>query len=228
MGVEWFLIPTLAGYWFLTHLNLTRYRIPRDSGYHVFFQAAFTGGVLLMIARVVVVSLETHFSEFFDSWKYFAPFPYSGTALVSVFLGIVAPRILNLCYSKEDAAEKVALQSGDLLEFLIAKSIKEQKQISISLKCGKCYIGFARESGIWSHGDSDVSIIPMASGYRDKDTQELHITVEYAPMIREALRRDSSLPELSLEDFQVVIPVTEIVSVRIFDFDVFQTSTQLE
>ena len=125
MGIEWFLVPTLAGYWFLTHLNLTRFRIPRDSGYHVFFRAAFTGGVLVIIARVVVIGLNTHFTELTDTWEYFAPFPYSSTALVSVLLGIVSPPILNLCFSREDAAERVALQSGDLLEFLIAKSIQE-------------------------------------------------------------------------------------------------------
>lgn len=228
MGIEWFLIPTLSGYWFLTHLNLTRYRILRDSGYHIFFGSAFTGGILVIFARILTFSLNECFVNYIKIWEALAPFPYSGTALLSVCLGIGLPPIANFFYSKEKAAKRNALRSGDLIEFLIAKSIQEQKLIAITLRSGKSYIGFARESCISSHGETDVALIPMASGYRDKDSQELKITTYYAAMIEDSLSRDPSLPDLSLEDFEIVFPMAEIISARIFDFEVYEAFQDYE
>ena len=49
MGLGLFLVPTIGGYWFLTHLNYTRYRAYRDSGYHVLFSSAFAGAWLLSL-----------------------------------------------------------------------------------------------------------------------------------------------------------------------------------
>ena len=46
MGLGLFLVPTVGGYWFLTHCNYTRYRAFRDSGYHVLFSSAFVGALL--------------------------------------------------------------------------------------------------------------------------------------------------------------------------------------
>ncbi len=42
---------------FLTHLHFTRYDALRDSGYHVFFRAAVTGGILARIAHLIVFLL---------------------------------------------------------------------------------------------------------------------------------------------------------------------------
>ena len=63
MGLGWFLIPTLGGYWFLTHLYFTRYGALRDSGYRVFFRAAIAGGILAALARAIVLFLNHCFPQ---------------------------------------------------------------------------------------------------------------------------------------------------------------------
>ena len=86
--------------------------------------------------------------------------------------------------------------------------------VELSLRSGKSYIGFALQSGIAISGESDISMIPMASGYRNKDTQEPEITTHYAPVIEGS--------ELDYTDFQVIIPKSEIVSARLFDPELYQ------
>ena len=116
----------------------------------------------------------------------------------------------------------MARESGDLIELLISESIEQQKLVEFSLRSGKSYIGFALESGITRQGESDIALIPTASGYRDKDSQELKITTEYARVIQESLEEQSKSPSLTYRDFQIIIPISEIVSARVFYLEVYE------
>ena len=219
MPLGWFLIPAVTGYWFLTHLHFTHYGALRDSGYHVFFRAIIAGFMLAFIAYTSIFLLNPHIPEVSTIWKSFMPIPYSGTAILTVLLGWVLPIVGNQFYGKEKAARRAARQSGDLIELLIAESIEDQRLIELSLKGGKSYIGFALESGITSQDESDISLIPIASGYRNQDTQELEITTNYAPVVQESLRKSL---DLVYEDFRIVIPMPEIVSTRLFHPEAYQ------
>lgn len=64
--------------------------------------------------------------------------------------------------------------------------------------------------------------IEIASGYRNKDTQELKITTNHAPVINECLEGISAMPSILNEDFRVVIPMFEIVSARLFHPEVYE------
>ena len=214
MGLGWFLIPAIGGYWLLTHWHYTRYGAVRDSGYHVLFRSALAGVFLFVAAQGIILILDLWFPQVSSLWTAFLPDPYSDSAILSVLLGFISPWGLNLLLDKERIVQKVAMESGGFSELLIADSIENQRLVELSLKSRKVYIGLALRSGIGRGSDPDVEIVPMASGYRDKDTQELRVTTHYAPVIHEALE----LPDLVLdyEDFRVVIPVAEIVSARLF------------
>ncbi len=214
MGLGLFLISTLGGYWFLTHLHFTRYDALRDSGYHVFFRATVSGGILAAIAHLVVLPLN-YFLPWIDlAWKSYDSIPYSSTAIfLSAFLGIALPFAGNRFYNEEKAARRAAERDGDLIELLVAESIEDQKLVEIALNSRKVYIGFALKSGIGSQGEGDIELVPMAGGFRDKDKQELEITTTYAPVIWKSLEGSSGL---AYEDFRVVIPMAEIISARIF------------
>ena len=64
--------------------------------------------------------------------------------------------------------------------------------------------------------DSDVALVPMLSGYRDSGTRELRITTHYSPLFGDPLDPGR------LPDFRVVVPISEIVSVRPFDLEIYQ------
>ena len=85
----------------------------------------------------------------------------------------------------------------------------------------KIYIGWVVDTGVGSSPDADVSMVPMYSGYRDEDTLDLRITLDYDLVISRNLAGD---PSRKREDFRVLVPMSEIVSVRLFDEDVYKIS----
>ena len=212
MGLGLLLIPAVGGYWFLTHCSYTRYRAIRDSGYHILFRSAFAGLVLFVLAYGLVLLLKQLLPQLGARWDSYIPIPYSAPAVLSVLLGFVLPWVVNWFFDETTAAQAAARDNGDLVELLIADSIADQKPVELSLRSGKSYIGLGLESGIGRSSESDVVIVPLASGYRHQDTKELTITTDYATVIDQALESWG----LSNDDFRIVIPMSEIVSARLF------------
>ena len=220
MGLGLLFIPTLGGYWFLTRLYYTRYDALRDSGYHVLFKSAIAGCSLVVVARLIIVFfLNPLLPRVGEIWKSHVPFDYYGTAVLSALLGIVLPIVLNWFYKKEKAMRRTARASGNLIELLIRENNESGKLVELSLRSGKSYIGFVLESGIARHGEADVALLPLKSGYRKEDTHELELTTDYAPVVWKSLEE---LSNLDYEDFRIVIPMSEIVTARIFDPDAYE------
>ncbi len=224
MALGWLLIPALGGYWFLRHCYRTRFTVERASGYHLFFQTAIAGGLLVIFAYIL-----TSLGAFLcppgsDLWTSFVPFPYSGTAILSALLGVVLPPVINYGYGKEEAAKRAAEENIDLIELLLAESVERQIYVELSLKSGKSYIGFALNTGLGVNSESDIAIIPALSGYRSHDTHELEITTDYAPVILDSVERGQDLEDL--RDFRIVFPLSEVVSARLFDEDVYRRFQQ--
>ena len=220
MEVGVFLIPALVGYLLLRALNFTRYSIARDAGYHVLFKSTIAGAILLGIAHGIILAMNQWVTDISGKWQTYINYPFSDTIALGILLGFLVWFGWNRGYSKDKAAEAIAANNGDLIELLIRESMKSQSFIEISLKTGKSYIGLAVASGIAKSDESDISLIPVASGYRNKDSQELEITTNYAPVIAESYPNAESY--LDYKDFQIIIPKSEIVSARIFDPDIYR------
>ena len=219
MNLGLFLLPVLAGYLFLTRLYFWRSEVLRDSGYHLFFKSAIAGFLLGLFAYLIILVLETCEPRLGDLWKSLLPpgtdfSHHHGAAVLSVFLGLATPFVINPFYGRERAERRTASERGDLIELLIAESFDRSEPVEISLRSGKSYIGFALRSGMTRRGESDVALIPMASGYRDESSRELKITNNYEDVILEYSEPDNS--GVLIEDFRVVFPMSEIVSARIF------------
>ena len=157
-----------------------------------------------------------------ELWERLVPFAYSGTFLLSAALGIALPAICNRLYSKERAALRAAAEAGNLVELLMAESIRHHKVIEVSLKSCKVYIGYALDVEPPVRGESDVALIPLWSGYRNKDTCELAITTNYAPLIQSRLTASSALG-----DCRVVIPKSELISARFFDINLYKVDPRV-
>ena len=215
MSLGLLLIPTLGGYWLITHWNYTRFRVVRDSGYQFLFKSAFAGAMLFALAYLCIALLNHYLPWTETQWASYMPVEYSDAAVLSVLLGILLPQAANWFYPAQKATEVAAERDGNLIELLIARSISEGRIIELSLRSGKSYIGFGHRNEVEDYEDADISLVPLASGYRDKDTQELRITTNYARVILESGTMDFS-------DFRIVIPMSEIVSARLFDWEVYQ------
>lgn len=102
----------------------------------------------------------------------------------------------------------------DPFENLIVQATNNVCSVMVTLKSHKVYIGMVTNSGV-EHGKLEyISIIPLISGYRTKDDFKLELTVHYSEMYKKVgLGR--------LDDFKTVLPVSEIESVRLFDYDIY-------
>ena len=203
------LVLALGGYWFLTHCHRTNHQIARGTGYHVLFQSSLAGGAIFTISHIVILIIHHHIPQFKECWQSFIPYPFSDTVALGVLVSCTLPYIFNRIWNAEKSDRKAAKDSGNLIELMLRESIERKKLVEITLKNRKSYIGSVTDSGAINDGETDISLIPVASGYRDQDTQELHITTNYAPVIKKAF--------FSYTDFRIVIPMSEIVSVRLFD-----------
>ena len=214
MNFEFSLFPVLGGYWLVTHLNLTRTDTLRRSGYHVAFQSAFWGCMLLVPAYLFALGIRDLHPAIFPEVR-------DRAAILSLVLGVILPVPLNkLFFSQRDAEKKIAEEHGDLVELLIVEGIERATLIEVSLRGGKVYIGFPLANRVARWTGSHMSMLPMSSGYRNKDTLELEITTEYAPVISDYLKNTAEPTERvadKLRDFRIVIPRAEIVSARLFD-----------
>lgn len=226
MGLGLLLIPSLAGYWFLRKANLTRFKIQRSSGYHLLFQSALAGVVLALFAHAIAFLVNLLVPQLRSIMYDYVAVNYIDTAIFSIVLAWASPLLLNKFYNQERAVRRAAETYGDLIELLITDSIERRKMIEISLRTGKSYIGYTLHTSIARSGDSDVTLIPMASGYRSEETRELRITTHYSPIIKEWIGRQGSpsIPSISqtIQDFKVVLPRSEVCSARLFDPAVYR------
>lgn len=213
MGLGLLLIPSLAGYWFLQRANFWRFDNYRLSGYHLLFRSALAGIFLTVAAHTIAVllnSLEPDIRSFLFAH---VSVDYVDTAILTILLAVVAPPVFNKIDSEEKAAKRAAETYGDLIETVIASAFVQRKLLELSLKNRKSYIGVVLHRSITKRGQSDVTLIPMASGYRSEDTLELHITTHYASIIDKWMEQGDN----DIRDFRVVIPRSEVCSARIFD-----------
>ena len=213
------LVAVLAGYVFLTRFNGTRYRAARSSGYHVFFQSAFWGILLFALSYAGLFLLYEITPRKALLWADLLPDVVWDAVVASVILGILLPYALRPFSNENEAAMQAAKDSGDAIELLVAESFDNQRTVEITMRTGKSYVGLATEMPIALEGAADVSLVPMVSGYRNRETQELQLTQHYAPVLVEAMAGQS---DVNFEDFRVVISFQEIVSARLFERAVWE------
>lgn len=210
------LLPILGGYWFLIHFCHTRYSAARDTGYHIFFKSAIAGSISLVIAFLLVGLIWSSLPEIVtDAWD-----RQLTTIIVSALLGGISPFILNILCDDKKAARKAAWNRGDRLELIMARSFEEPVQLEVSLKSNKCYIGYVVQSPVQTpyvhHDTACTTILPAASGYREPKTRELILTTWYSDFLV------SNLDDQNVNDFTIIIPMSEIISVRVFNFEIYE------
>lgn len=226
MGLGLLLIPSLAGYWFLQRANFWRFDNYRLSGYHLLFRSALAGIFLTVAAHTIAVLLNIHAPQLRSFLYSHVPLDYVDTAMLTILLAGATPPVINKLHSEEKAADRTARNYGDLIEMVIASAFRRNRMIELSLKNRKSYVGLVLWSSITKRGRSDVTLLPIASGYRSEDTLELHLTTNYAPLIKKLIDKDAEGIDDLLRDYSVVLPRSEVCSARLFDPAVYRRFQQ--
>ena len=189
------------------------------------FQAAGVGAVVFAFSHLVVLLIHCVFPTANDIWQSGIPYPFSDTVALGTLLTLILPPLGNWIWDEEESAIKAATEAGDRVELLLTESIRQEEFVEITLATGKAYIGRALGHKSVAVTQPDIALIPLMSGYRDKDTQELELTINYASVIPES--RPDGYTFLENDYFRIVIPRAQIVSVRFFDpgtYEVFRNT----
>ncbi|WP_421164260.1 hypothetical protein [Aeromonas dhakensis] len=117
--------------------------------------------------------------------------------------------------SRLDVLSRVAASDG--LQSLLIQAVKTQMLVMLTLKSRKVYIGNIKDLDHEQVLHCDyVVIIPMISGFRDKDSLVFSQSHSYVSFYRKNNIGPDTSP-LSINDFRVALPRTEIESVSLFE-----------
>ena len=105
--------------------------------------------------------------------------------------------------------------NGNALIRLLHKAAFEQETISITLTNRKWYVGYLAELVSLNPKETHLSLLPIMSVYRDKDSLSTVRTIYYRDVY-------SQYTEPDLSVFHVLIKMTDIVEARIFDEEVYE------
>jgi hypothetical protein len=146
------------------------------------------------------------------------PFPYLGTSILAGSIGTIIWWPLNKWITpREEAAARAIREANDLLEMLLARAAHETKLVSVTLKSRKIYIGLVTRTHDPMYDRKYIQLLPLKSGYRDSSTMELRLTVDYAVVYAKIIQQELTVVAGGIGDFEIVIPVSEIESVNLFN-----------
>lgn len=244
-GASLLLLPLIGGYALATIWDGSLYNASRESGHRLYFRALFYAVIVFICAGLIhiisfatspkyhellsFIATVTHGPETLEIWD--------KTARYSVFtmsftLGPILGHTLNfsrlpfLLNRKVPWTEfqpflwwqayllKNAIQNNDF-ERIVYRSFRKQLPLLITLQSGKIYIGWAVRAPNPVSVRKFLRILPLISGYRNSE-HRLEITTDYYTVL-ETVSEGKQLDHLEIGDFEVVIPIDQIISAHLFD-----------
>ncbi|MGR5311974.1 hypothetical protein C5F64_15625 [Photobacterium damselae subsp. damselae] len=232
----------LSGYLYLKTNPKTSVTLSRTSGYHTFFWSASWGvgmGVRAVVIYYIGILLHDCFGWSFSLGNLFlntilkCDLSYTGIAIfdlsvVTIILGYLLPAS-SFKFNKKTQKERQIgwlREDTESPEFtkLFFKSFEYGLPILFTMSDRKVYIGYVLE--IHATNFNDVNIIPIFSGYRDKDTLSLVPVTPYKDVIGEV--EDETQEKIDIEVFSVTLPLREINHAHLHDFRYYSKFKSLE
>lgn len=226
MRINILLLPLLGGYLFIKNTFYFGLRAIRYNNQELLLSSAAAGLCALVPSYFITKILSSYAPEFTNSWSNILNFEYSGTALTALIILILAIFVERSFHEEESQIIKIIREDKDAIELILLKALQEEKLISITLKNNKVYVGFISQAFFPPYKNlQSLKIIPVISGYRKEENMHVIFTTVYDHIVNFVDRNETI--NLDIDDFQIGIPLSEITSVNIFDFrvyDLFQST----
>lgn len=186
--VNIFLPPLLGGFLLVSLWYPLRYWIQRQEGYRLIFAASIAGGFLLFIAQLLLFFFDdTAFTKpILAWWQSFLPVRNSAVGVLAFLLSIVFWGCLELFCRLIPAFRPKAIRrryinaSGDAFEQMLFRALETQEAVSVTLSTNKVYVGRVNTSFNLVRGVESIRLRLEKSGYRDAETHELTLNIDYA------------------------------------------------
>lgn len=234
------IIPLIAGYSWANSWHLSRYRIARSNGYTLYFSAALYGVAILVMAGLTLMLLtawEVGFVEYLaQASGLLGLSPSVGSfglqvaalLLVTILYGIVGGHLLNLLTGTH-WPYKLAIKNADF-ERLVLRAIERSLPMLVTLENGKVYVGYVIRTIDPLADEKELRLLPIFSGFRSPETGQVTFSTNYSEVLVEISEDDSedgededggALGHLYPGDFEVVIPVSKIVTSTLYDDEAY-------
>lgn len=210
------LFPLLSGYLFLHAAHYFRFRAQRLDGYRLLIESAIAGTVVGAIARALIVLFSG--SEWIRGassyWAKLAPWPDSEVAGLSLVVGLGLALAVNLVIDKDRAKSLEVERQGSSIIRLLFEAEKSDELISITLDNLKWYVGYVTEIPNLDPSETHFRLLPIFSGYREKESLETFRTVFYEDALID--------PARDPEDFVVTLPLADVKMACLFDSEIYE------
>ena len=231
----------------MTMWETTKYSVARFDGHKLYFRAAFYGVFCLIVAfflHILTISLSDtylHFSSsvtnnFLSKIIKKDLLEYAYLAILSIVVGatfwlplnFIQKLIFNFIreyfcvyklpkYFTEYAMES-AIRDNDV-EALLFSCATKSMPLAATMDSGKVYVGYVINTPDPSMNRSALTLLPIASGYRNDEDHDVVFTTDYKSVYA-LIDEDENL--IDQTDFSVVLPLASVSSLSSFDFGVFE------
>ena len=217
------LLPLLGGWIVLNFSRAFRPSARRYEGQRLVLTSAAVGAGLLLVARMATLIGGLAVPEFAAAWRRFAPFEYSGATATTILLAAAFVVLGNQVIDPIYAYRRVVESRDDYLEQLLLRSIVEEDSLAFTLKSGKVYVGqvLALPTDL-ANERKYIRLLPLLSGYREEGTHRLRFSTDYSKVYARLSGDGATHRGTSADEFVLVLPVAEIVSANLFDWDVYE------
>lgn len=239
----------ISGYLYVTRSVSSRYKFKRADGWDSYFYIA-AWGILFSVLSWSLCSflnisgffqwlyallITNHFIES-NSIKHLFPLSEKGDiklsdikffifGILSIAISWGTGRISEwYVYRSDDRRINSLIKavSQDPMESMLIEAAVRKFPIIITLCSRKFYVGFV-DCPKFEHGKTDyLCVIPLLSGYRDKDDQTIKITTNYKKhYIDNGILSGVSGGQITLADFRTLVPRNEVESISFFDIGTY-------
>lgn len=223
----------LSGYYFSTSCRVKYYRVMRLEGYHLYFQSALTGSFFVGVSALLYVLIYTFAPSWLVNCAYQLKLSFNMAfnvsegslfdvvivALLSIVLSKIIAAIIN--YLVPDEFSYIEAIRNDDFELLLYRAITHEKLIAVSMENRKEYVGWVVRGFEPEETRRFLRILPLQSGFRDKDTGKVKFTTKYKAVMDDFFEGPAIGHAISPEDFEVILPIADIKSAHIFDIEAY-------
>jgi hypothetical protein len=122
----------------------------------------------------------------------------------------------NAYIQNRRSAIELEIAHGNALTRLLYSACDQGRLISVSLSNRKWYVGYVAESVNLEPRELHFRLLPVLSGYRDKDTLKARQVVDYREVYAKLI------DDVNLTDFVVTLALADVQDARLFDERVYK------
>jgi hypothetical protein len=233
----------ISGYIFVARSKHQRLITRREDGHRYYFRCGAYGILFCGIGIILAISLDIldvpsfilgglgwsvenliHNTSSFTANEYTSLKVLIGS-FFTIPISFVGAFLDNICRDNQKSLQRIRDRDSGALEKFLAECGTKFQTVLITLSSRKVYVGIVHEIPIECGEVEHFSILPILSGYRDKDSLTVKFTTNYYVYYENQLDDDGEPKSgfgAALDDFIEVIPVSKLDHVGRFDIDTYK------